>query len=84
MSAEIKPGGHLERAGVSDGVLRRPDRSIDIRAYAAIAHRQRAAAIQALARAVFQFASEAWSAISSRPVHTERPIAGASCVQTRR
>jgi hypothetical protein len=37
-----------------------------------------------LARAVFQFASEAWSAISSRPVHTERPIAGASCVQTRR
>ena len=84
MSAEIRSGDYLERTRISDAVLRRPDRSVDIAAYVAIARRERTLAILAVARAVVQFARQAWSTISARPVRSERPISGVGCVQTRR
>jgi len=84
MSAEIRSSGCLEPARSSDGVLRHPDRSIDIPAYAAIARRERTLAILAFMRAVVHFPGEAWSAISARAIGSERPVSGKDCVQTRR
>jgi hypothetical protein len=65
MSAEIRPSGYLEPAQMRDGVLRRPDGSFDIAAYAAMARRQRSAAAVSSMRAAIQFAWEAWSAIAA-------------------
>ena len=45
MSWEEKPHGRAPRAPDMEGVLRYPDGSVDIAAYAKIAHRERTAAI---------------------------------------
>ena len=54
MSREVNPNGHAPRAQdmerVLEGVLRHPDGSPDIAAYAKLAHRERAAAIASSAR----------------------------------
>ena len=82
MSVEIRRNRWPEPARVGDRVLRRPDGSIDIRAYAAIAHRQRTEAVLAYTQGAIQFAREAWSAISERVVRRARPVSG--IVQSRR
>ena len=50
MSREQKPNGRSLRVQEIEGVLRYPDGSVDIAAYAKMAHRERAAAIAASAR----------------------------------
>ena len=84
MSVEIRRERWPEPARIGDGVLRRPDGSINIRAYAAIAHRQRTEAVLAYTQGAIQFAREAWSAISARAVGPARPVSGKGCVQTSR
>ena len=84
MSAEMRLDCWPEPARSGDGVLRHPDGNIDIAAYAAIAHRQRRAAMRIFTRGAIQFAREAWSAISARAIGPARPGAGKGCVQTSR
>jgi hypothetical protein len=84
MSVEIRRDRWPEAARIGDRTLRRPDGSIDIRAYAAIAHRQRTEAVQAYTQMVVQSARKAWSAISALAVGPARPVAGKGCVQTSR
>ena len=82
MSVEIRRNRWPEPAPrIGDRVLRRPDGTIDIRAYAAIAHRERTEAVVAYTQAVVQFAHKAWSALAVGPA---RPVAGKGCVQTSR
>ena len=49
MSREVNPNGQALQAQDIEDVLRRPDGSVDIAAYAKLAHRERAAAIAASA-----------------------------------
>lgn len=49
-----------------EGVLRHPDGSVDIAAYARIAHRERAAAIASSARATIRMVRGIWSVIRAR------------------
>jgi len=51
MSLEVNPNGRALRVQEIEGVLRYPDGSIDIAAYAKRAHRERAMAIAASAKA---------------------------------
>jgi len=83
MSEKENWNGGLRRPGSGDGVLRHPDRSIDIAAYAAIAHRQRTAALVSSMLLAVQFLREAWSAISAPAVLREKSVAGKDCAHTR-
>ncbi len=82
MSVEIGRDRWPEPARIGDRVLRRPDGSIDIRAYAAIAHRERTEVVRACTQGVIQFAREAWAAVSARVAGPARPVSG--IVQSRR
>jgi hypothetical protein len=61
-----------------DAVLRHPNGSIDIGVYAAIAHRQRAAAITSSMLSVVRLTREAWAAITVRRAH-QRAAAEKPC-----
>jgi hypothetical protein len=58
-----------------DGVLRYPDGSADIAAYAKLAHRERDAAVAALAREGIRRVREMWSAVwtSVAPIARSEP-----------
>jgi hypothetical protein len=60
-------------------ILRHPNGSIDIGAYAAIAHRKRAAAIASSMLSAVRFMRDAGSAIAVRRIHRQR-AAGRPCV----
>lgn len=60
-------------------ILRHPNGSIDIGAYAAIAHRKRAAAIASSMLSAVRFMRDAGSAIAARRIHRQR-AAGRPCV----
>ena len=66
MSAEQSWNGGPRWPGSRDDVLRHPNGSIDIGVYAAIAHRQRAAAIAASMLSAVRFMREGWAAITVR------------------
>jgi hypothetical protein len=71
MSAKETWSDGLRRSGGDDGVLRRPDRSVDIAAYASIAHRERAAAIASSMLLAVRFIREAWAtAVRRSPQQT--------------
>jgi len=78
MSREQKPNGRSLRVQEIDGVLRYPDGSIDIAAYAKLAHRERAAAIAASAREAIRMVREMLSVIRVRlaPVVRAEPASG--------
>jgi hypothetical protein len=65
--------------GSRAAILRHPNGSIDIGAYAAIAHRKRAAAIASSMLSAVRFMRDAGSAIAARRVHRQR-AAGRPCV----
>jgi hypothetical protein len=81
MSVEVRPGGCPEPVG---GILRRPGGSIDIPAYAAIAHRQRAAAMASSMLLAVQFLREMWSVIGARATFSEKSVAAKDCAHIRR
>ena len=56
-----------------EGVLRHPDGSVDIAAYARIAHRERAAALASAARAAIGMVREMLSGIRARLAPVESP-----------
>jgi hypothetical protein len=66
MSAEKNWSGGRGQHGGGDAVLRHPNGSIDIGVYAAIAHRQRAAAMTSSMRSAVRLVREAWAAITAR------------------
>jgi hypothetical protein len=66
MSAEENWSGSPRQPGSGDAVLRHPNGSIDIGVYAAIAHRQRAAAISSSVLSAVRMIREAWAAITVR------------------
>ena len=78
MSREVNPNGHALRVQQVEGVLRYPDGSVDIAAYAKLAHRERAAAIAASAREAICMVREMVSVIrvSLAPVGRSGPAAG--------
>jgi hypothetical protein len=82
MSLEMNPNGHAPRAqdieGVLEGVLRHPDGSPDIAAYAKLAHRERAAAVAASAREGIRRVRAMVSAVraSVAPVARSEPTSG--------
>jgi hypothetical protein len=82
MSREVNPNGHASRArdveGVLEGILRHPDGSPDIAAYAKLAHRERAAAVAALAREVIHKVRAMVSGLRARlaPVARSGPASG--------
>ena len=59
------------RCRSGDAVLRHPNGSIDIGAYAAIAHRQRAAAIASSMLSAVRFVRDAGAAITARCAHKQ-------------
>ena len=65
--------------GTPGAILRHSNGSIDIGAYAAIAHRERAAAIASSMLAAVRFVRDAGSAIAARRIHRQR-AAGRPCV----
>ena len=65
--------------GSRDAVLRHANGSIDIGAYAAIAHRERAAAIVASMLSAVRFMRDAGLGITAQRVH-KQSAAGKSCV----
>lgn len=71
MSAEKNWSGGRRWPGSGDAVLRHPNGSIDIGVYAAIAHRQRAAAITSSMLSVVRLIREAWAAITVRRAHQQ-------------
>jgi hypothetical protein len=66
MSAEENWSDSPGRPGTGHAVLRHPNGSINIGFYAAIAHRQRAAAISTAMAAAVRLIREAWAAIAAR------------------
>jgi hypothetical protein len=86
MSREVNPNGHAPRAQDMEGVLRRPDGSLDIAAYAKLAHRERAAAIAASARKAIRMVREMVSAVraSLAPVVRSGPASGKHHAAVRR
>ena len=77
MSRVVNPSRPAEPADI-DGVLRRPDGSFDIAAYAKLAHRARAAAIASAVRNVILTVRSVLSAIGTRlsPVASSGPASG--------
>jgi hypothetical protein len=69
MSAEKDWIGDRRWPGGRDAILRHPNGSIDIGVYAAIAHRQRAAAITSSMLSAVRLIREAWAAVlTGRPL----------------
>jgi hypothetical protein len=66
MSAEENWSDSPGRPGSGGAVLRHPNGSINIGVYAAIAHRQRAAAISISMLSAIRLIREAWAAITAR------------------
>ena len=66
MYRQVNPNGHAPRAQDIEGVLRHPDGSLDIAAYAKLAHRERAAAIAASAREAVRMVREMGAAVRAR------------------
>lgn len=66
MYRQVNPNGHAPRAQDIEGVLRHPDGSLDIAAYAKLAHRERAAAIAFSAREAIRMVREMGSAVRAR------------------
>jgi hypothetical protein len=85
MSRELNSNGHVPRAH-DIGVLRHPDGSPDISAYARLAHRERSAAIVASARAAIRMVREMVSAIqaSLAPAARSGPASGKHHAAARR
>jgi len=77
MSTEQNWSDGLGRLGGGDAAPRHPSGSIDIAAYAAIAHRQRAAAMAASMLSAIRLIREAWAAITVRRGH--HSAAGKPC-----
>jgi hypothetical protein len=75
MSAENNWSSGRRRLGSDDAVLRHPNGSIDIGVYAAIAHRQRAAAITSSMLSAVRLIREAWAAITVRRAHQQAAAA---------
>ena len=75
MSAEENWSGNPRQPGSGDAVLRHPNGSIDIGAYAAIAHRQRAAATSSSMLSAVRMIREAWAAITLRR-YLQHPAVG--------
>ncbi|WP_291866011.1 hypothetical protein [Bradyrhizobium sp.] len=77
MSREEKPNASAPTAGV-DGVLRRPDGSVDIAAYSKIAQRERAEALVSSANETIRMLRGMASAIRTRlaPVARSEPASG--------
>ena len=72
MSAQVMWGDGPRRSGDGEAVLRHPNGSIDIGAYAAIAHRQRAAAIVASMLSAVRFMRDGGAAITAGRAHKQR------------
>jgi hypothetical protein len=66
MYRQVNPNGHAPRAQDIEGVLRHPDGSLDIAAYAKLAHRERAAAITSSASEAVRMVREMGSAVRAR------------------
>ncbi len=66
MDRQVNPNGHAPRAQDIKGGLRHPDGSLDIAAYAKLAHRERAAAIAASARGAVRMVREMGAAVRAR------------------
>jgi hypothetical protein len=79
MPAQQILGTGATRPGTPGAILRHSNGSIDIGAYAAIAHRERAAAIASSMLAAVRFVRDAGSAIAARRIHRQ-PAAGRPCV----
>jgi hypothetical protein len=79
MPAQQILGTGATRPGTPGAILRHSNGSIDIGAYAAIAHRERAAAIASSMLAAVRFVRDAGSAIAARRIHRQR-AAGRPCV----
>jgi len=86
MSREVNPNGHALRVQEIEGVLRYPDGSVDIAAYAKLAHRERAVAIAASARQAIRMLREMVSAVraSLAPAATSAPAPGKHHAAARR
>jgi len=82
MLAEENWSDGLRRPGSDDGALRRPDHSIDIAAYAAIAHRERAAVVTYSMLLVVRFVREAWATIGA-PRSPRQTCAAKACSDSR-
>jgi len=82
MSAEENWSDRLRRSDCNDGALRHPDCSIDIAAYASIAHRERAAAVAYSMLLVVRFVREAWATIAARR-SSRQTCAGKACSDSR-
>jgi hypothetical protein len=82
----VDPNGHAPRAQGIESVLRHPDGSLDIAAYAKLAHRERAAAIAASAREVIRVVRGMVSAVraSLAPVVRSEPASGKHHAAARR
>jgi hypothetical protein len=74
MSAEENWSGNPRQPGSGDAVLRHPNGSIDIGVYAAVAHRQRAAAITSSMRSAVRLIREVWAAITVRRAHQQGAV----------
>jgi len=66
MSAEENWSDSPGRPGSGGAVVRHPNGSINIGVYAAIAHRQRAAAISTAIPSAIRLMREAWAAVMAR------------------
>jgi hypothetical protein len=77
MPAQQILGTGATRPGTPGAILRHSNGSIG--AYAAIAHRERAAAIASSMLAAVRFVRDAGSAIAARRIHRQ-PAAGRPCV----
>lgn len=75
MCQDQKSNDRLPRVQEIEGVLRYPDGSADIAAYSKLAHRERDAAVAALAREAIRRAREMWSAVwtSLAPIARSEP-----------
>ena len=79
MSAQENWRHGQSRDGSGDAVLRYPNGSIDIGAYTAIAHRERAAAIVSSMLLAARLVRDAGAAISARRAHKQGAV-GTTCV----
>ncbi|WP_156435110.1 hypothetical protein [Bradyrhizobium lablabi] len=78
MSAQEIWKNGSRRFASGDAVLRHPNGSIDIGAYAAIAHRERAAALMSSLWSAVRPIRDVWAAIAVRRAH-QRTAAGKPC-----
>jgi len=86
MFRQMNPNGHAPRAQDIEGVLRHPDGSVDIAAYARLAHRERAAAIASSAGEAMRTVREMVSGVRTRlaSAATSGPASGKQHAAARR